>query len=110
MSIVIQPEMEEWLRSRELAWLYTVRPDGRPHSVPVWFFWEGETILIFSRPDTQKTRNLQQNQAVTLALDEARKGVVILEGTAVGYSSLFLESSSCTRSGLSPLRLLGIQL
>jgi PPOX class probable F420-dependent enzyme len=82
MSVVLQPYVEERLRSNEMIWLVTVRPDGRPHSIPVWFLWESATILIFSKPNTQKIRNLRQNHSVTLALDDTKKGVVILEGTA----------------------------
>lgn len=82
MPVTIQPHIEERLRSNEMVWLTTVRSDGRPHSVPVWFLWESETILIFSKPNTQKIYNLRQNHYVTLALDDTKKGVVILEGTA----------------------------
>src|SRR5258706_5932062 len=82
MSVVLQPHVEERLRSNEMIWLVTVRPDGRPHSIPVWFLWEGATILIFSKRNTQKIRNLRQNPSVTLTLDDTKKGVVILEGTA----------------------------
>ncbi len=84
MSIVIPPHVEERLRSNEMIWLNTVRPDGRPHSVPVWFLWEGATVLIFSKPQNQKIRNLRQNRFVTLALDDTKIGhdVAILEGTA----------------------------
>ena len=82
MSVIIQPHVEELLRSDEIVWLTTVRPDGRPHSVPVWFLWDGATVLIWSKPSTQKIRNLRQNHSVTLALDDTKKGVVILEGTA----------------------------
>jgi PPOX class probable F420-dependent enzyme len=67
-----------------MIWHITVRPDGRPHSVPVWFIWESTTILIFSKQNTQKIRNLHQNQAVSLAFDNTKNGhdVVILEGSA----------------------------
>src|SRR5258708_10577386 len=82
MSVVLQPRVEERLRSDEMVWLTTVRPDGRPHNIPVWFLWESATILIFSKPNSQKIRNLLQNQSVTLALDDTKKGVVILEGTS----------------------------
>ena len=70
---------------RELMmWLCTVRPDGRPHLVPVWFHWDGETILIFSQPNKQKLRNLQHNPNVVVALDTAGQGddVVMIEGKA----------------------------
>jgi len=82
MSVVLQSHVEERLCSDEMVWLSTVRPDGRPHSIPVWFLWESATLLIFSQPNTQKIRNLRKNPSVTLALDDTKKGVVILEGKA----------------------------
>ena len=82
MSVTIQPHIEERLRSDEMVWLTTVRPDGRPHNIPVWFLWDGATVLIWSKPNTQKIRNLRQNHSVMLALDDTKRGVVILERTA----------------------------
>lgn len=35
----------------EVAWLTTVRADGQPQSVPAWFLWDGETFIVYSRPD-----------------------------------------------------------
>lgn len=82
MSFSVQPPVQERLRTDEIIWLTTVRRDGRPHSVPVWFLWEEETIVIFSKPDNQKIHNLRHNPHIVLALDGAKRGVVILEGTA----------------------------
>ncbi|GHO50236.1 pyridoxamine 5'-phosphate oxidase family protein [Ktedonospora formicarum] len=75
---------KERLKSELIAWFTTVRADGRPHSIPVWFLWEGESILIFSKPNNQKIRNLRQNSNVVLALDNTQGGddVIILEGKA----------------------------
>ncbi|HJZ48046.1 MAG TPA: TIGR03667 family PPOX class F420-dependent oxidoreductase [Roseiflexaceae bacterium] len=72
------------LRGEPIIWLSTVRPDGRPHLVPVWFLWDGATILIFSKPAAQKMRNLRHSPQVMLALDTADEGedVVLLEGRA----------------------------
>lgn len=71
------------LHSDLMMWLSTVRPDGRPHLVPVWFLWDGATVLIFSKPD-QKVRNLQQNPNVTMALDDSKEGedAVLIDGEA----------------------------
>jgi PPOX class probable F420-dependent enzyme len=73
----------ERLRNDLIVWLATVRPDGRPHLVPVWFLWDGETILIFSQPN-QKVRNLRADPRVMLSLDNTRGGgdVVLIEGVA----------------------------
>src|SRR5581483_4265583 len=76
--------IDERLRTEPIIWLGTVRPDGRPHLVPVWFFWDGATITIYSQPGNQKMRNLQHSTNVTLALNTADDGddVVIVEGKA----------------------------
>ncbi len=72
------------LRAETILWLSTVRPDGRPHLVPVWFLWDGASISIYSQPDTQKMRNLAANPAVTVALEALDEGgdVAIIEGEA----------------------------
>ena len=72
------------LREDIIVWLTTVRPDGRPHTVPVWFWWDGEAVTIFGQPGTTKVRNLQTNPRVTLALETRDEGeeVIIIEGTA----------------------------
>jgi PPOX class probable F420-dependent enzyme len=72
------------LRDDLIIWLTTVRPDSRPHTVPVWFWWDGETVTIFGQPGTTKVRNLQANPHVTLALETRDEGeeVIVLEGPA----------------------------
>ena len=76
--------VEQRLREEPIIWFTTVRPDGRPHTVPVWFLWDGETFLIFSQPGNLKIRNLQRNSHISLALDGTKQGgdVVTVEGEA----------------------------
>jgi PPOX class probable F420-dependent enzyme len=76
--------IDQRLRNDITIWLNTVRPDGRPHAVVVWFLWDGEAILIFSQPKTQKLRNLQHNPNVLLAVDNTRDGSdpITIEGIA----------------------------
>ena len=77
--------VEGRLRSNLMAWLTTVRPDGQPVTVPVWFLLrDDETILLYSRPETDKLRNLAANPKVSLALDvnDLGRNIVRLEGTA----------------------------
>ena len=65
-------------------WLTTVRSDGQPQSVPVWFLWNGETFLIYSPPSRQKLKNIGRNARVGLHLNANDRGgdVVRAEGTA----------------------------
>lgn len=72
------------LSSDHIIWLGTVRPDGRPHLVPVWFDWDGQSLTIFTEPDNQKVKNMRHDARVILALDDTHGGgdVVLFEGEA----------------------------
>jgi len=56
------------LRSDPVVWLSSVQGDGRPHVVPVWFHWDGERIVAFSKPGARKVENLRGRPAVMLAV------------------------------------------
>lgn len=71
------------LRTAPIAWLGSTRANGQPHLAPVWFFWDGETILVFTTVGSQKVRNLRDTPRATLALEGTTGGdVVIVEGQA----------------------------
>jgi PPOX class probable F420-dependent enzyme len=76
---------EARLKEEEVAWMTTVRSDGQPQTVPVWFLWDDEGILIYSQPNRQKLRNISRNPRVGLNLNSNEQGddVVRLEGTAI---------------------------
>jgi PPOX class probable F420-dependent enzyme len=38
------------LHEEEIAWLTTVRADGQPQSVPVWFLYKDGAFLLYSQP------------------------------------------------------------
>lgn len=61
-------------------WLATVRPDGRPHLVPLWFVWVDDKVYISTQASV-KERNLRVNPRVSVALENGTQPV-IAEGTA----------------------------
>ena len=63
--------IRRFLATEPVVWLSSVRPDGSPHLVPIWFTWDGQALVVFSKPNAQKVRNLRANPAVMLALGEA---------------------------------------
>ena len=73
------------LETEVVGWLTTVDSDGTPRPSPVWFLWEGEAMLIYSKDGTSWTRNLARNPACSFNFDGNGTGgdIIILEGTAV---------------------------
>jgi PPOX class probable F420-dependent enzyme len=88
--VVIDPATEKGarvdarLRDEIVAWLVTVAPDGTPVPTPVWFLWDGATILLYSQPNTPKLRHIAANPRVALALrtDERGDALAVITGTA----------------------------
>jgi PPOX class probable F420-dependent enzyme len=72
------------LVNEQVIWLTTVAGDGTPQPNPVWFYWDGESILIYTRPDYKKVANLKKRPRVALHFDatETQEDVVVFTGTA----------------------------
>ena len=66
------------------AKLATVRPDGRPHVVPIWFARDGEQIVFTTWHTSVKARNLRHNPWLSLCVDDEAPPFtyVKVEGTA----------------------------
>jgi len=71
------------LKRENVIWLATAGRDRRPQAVPVWFIWDGSSILIYSQAGV-KVRHVRENPHVELHLstDEAGEDVVRVSGEA----------------------------
>jgi PPOX class probable F420-dependent enzyme len=79
---------ETWrlLEAAEIAWLTTVRADGRPHVTPVVSVWTDGTLYFITGEGEQKYVNLQANPYVVLTTGSSDwdHGIgVVVEGKAV---------------------------
>jgi PPOX class probable F420-dependent enzyme len=63
--------------------LATVRPDGRPHVVPVWFAVEGRDLVFTTWHTSVKARNLVADPRASLVVDDQTPPYrfVMAEGT-----------------------------
>ena len=86
------------LAEERVVWLSTVRPDGTPHLVPTWFWWDGEALVVFSKPGAAKVRNLRANPRLMVAVgdpeDDFSVGLieaeaVCLDGSAAAPDAFF---------------------
>lgn len=78
-------EVQSGLESAQLAWLATVRADGRPHVTPLVPVWLDGIAYFCTGPDEQKSVNLAGNPNVVLTIGCSRweEGVdVVVEGRA----------------------------
>ena len=72
------------LRKEPIGWLTTVDRHGYPQPRPVWFLWDGESFLIYSRPGTRKIDHIAERPQVALNLDGDGLGgdIVVFIGEA----------------------------
>jgi len=64
--------------------LATVRKDGSPHVVPVWYTLDGDSLVFTTGAETVKGKNLKRDPRVCLAVDDQAPpySFVMIEGTA----------------------------
>jgi PPOX class probable F420-dependent enzyme len=74
------------LRQEQIVWLTTVASDAddSPLPRPVWFHWDGRTVLILSEKGKAKLRHISRNPRVALNFNTDDDGgdVTIILGAA----------------------------
>lgn len=69
------------LAQGDFYWLATVRPDGRPHVVPLLAVWLEDALYFSTSATSRKARNLahESHCVITTACDDAH---LVVEGAA----------------------------
>ena len=62
-------------------WIVTVRPENRPHVMPVWGVWVEDVFYFSTGRKSRKSQNLAANSACTVTNDHGEKAVIV-EGSA----------------------------
>jgi PPOX class probable F420-dependent enzyme len=72
------------LAEERIGWLTTVDSNGTPQTRPIWFLWDGETFLIYSRANAYKLRHIVAHPQVSFNLDGDGLGgdIIIFTGEA----------------------------
>jgi len=78
-SILSWNHVEQRLSDAINYWICSVRPDGRPHAIPIWAVFVNDKIYFDGSPETRHARNIDQNPYVVLHLENG-SDVVIVEG------------------------------
>jgi PPOX class probable F420-dependent enzyme len=68
----LDPDAREVLEGRTFAHLATVRPDGAPHSVPIWIGVRDDgRLVMFTQSGSRKARNIARDGRVAVSAVDA---------------------------------------
>jgi len=86
MAAMTTAQIDLFLSAPRIARVATVRPDGRPHVVPIWYEWDGLVLRFDTPPSFQKGKNLLNDPRLAIVVDTTQGGLryagVVLEGVA----------------------------
>lgn len=73
------------LRDDRVVWLTTVGDDGTPQPNPVWFLWDGESLLVYNRATAQRLRHVRTRPRVAVNFNSSAQGgdILVVTGRAV---------------------------
>lgn len=76
--------IEFLLQGTKTGKLATVREDGRPHVVPIWFTLDGDSIVFTTGETSVKASNMKRDPRVSLSVDDQTPpySFVTIEGAA----------------------------
>ncbi len=71
------------LRGTKTGKLATVRRDGRPHVVPIWYDLDGDTLVFTTGEGSVKYKSMKRDPRVSLTVDDQTPpySYVMIEGT-----------------------------
>lgn len=63
--------------------LATVRKDGRPHVVPIWYDLDGDALVFTTGTESVKYKSMKRDPRVSIAIDDQTPpySYVMIEGT-----------------------------
>ncbi|MDQ6659406.1 MAG: pyridoxamine 5'-phosphate oxidase family protein [Chloroflexota bacterium] len=77
----VRERLEEDAGISPTHWLATVRPDGRPHVMPVWVVWVDDAFCFVTGATTRKRKNLTRNAHCVITVASSGLDLVV-EGQA----------------------------
>lgn len=66
MASMTDAERDEFLAPPRIGMLSTLRGDGFPSAVPVWFEWDGRLVRVFTSARSGKVSRLQRDARASL--------------------------------------------
>ncbi len=76
--------LDEFLGEPNLCRIATIDPDGEPHVVPAWYWWDGASVHVGAQEADRKVANVRRTgrAAVEIDGDIRRKRGILVRGRA----------------------------
>lgn len=80
----------EQLQNEQVLWMTTVSASGTPQPNLVWFLYDHGDVVIYTRPDAIRLKNIARNSQVSLNFnsDDVGGAMTVLTGIAVVEPSI----------------------
>ncbi len=85
------PKVQAFLAAKDVVLLATVRADGGPLAVPMWFIHDGQALTMLSVAGTRKVDNLRRDARVCVVAEAGTRRDV--RGVTVFGRAGFLDDS-----------------
>ena len=85
MTEMTKEEYKEFLlQGTKTGKLATVREDGRPHVVPIWYELDGDNLVFTTGETSVKAKNMTRDPRISISVDDQTPpySFVTIEGTA----------------------------
>ena len=85
MTTLDIPAIQAFLATREVAVLATVKPDGGPLAMPMWFLPDPDALTMLSVDGLAKVQNLRRDPRVCVVAEAGTRGDirgVLVQGRA----------------------------
>ena len=83
--------VQRFLGEKDVVILATVKPDGAPLAMPMWFLADASGITMLSVAATQKVRDLERDPRACVVAEEGTRGDI--RGVTVQGRATFLDDS-----------------
>ena len=107
LELLQSPTAQALLSSTNVAHLSYIWTDGTPRVVPVWFFWNGEEIILGGpalAPKVQWEQRDASSPTTVKGIDGTKPGIVCSRRTALSPNPTSQASSPVPRQSLRTAR------
>jgi len=88
---------DEFLKTQKVLRLATIDQRGKPHIVPVWYWFDGKKFYVGTNTRTEKAKNVKKNKLVSFCVDVGIHSPQIYGVMGRGTAKLVVDKNRVSR-------------